>query len=111
MRLKNSTFDFLKWFCLAFIPSLEVLILSVGKIWGCRGGGASLPSSVTASYHIFRKKSVETQDVGRQNVEKLQYLVFEGICCGKLLFTAPQAQTFSRGEGAERSEAEEELGR
>ena len=34
MRLKNSTFDFLKWFCLAFIPSLEVLILTVGKIWG-----------------------------------------------------------------------------
>ena len=29
----------------------------------------------------------------------------------KLLFEAPKAQTFSRGEGAEQREAEEEFGR
>ena len=34
MKLKNSHYDFIKWFALAFIPAFEVLILTVGKIWG-----------------------------------------------------------------------------
>lgn len=34
MRLKNGTYDKIKWTALAFIPALEVLILTVGKIWG-----------------------------------------------------------------------------
>lgn len=34
MRLPNGTYDKLKWTALAFIPALEVLILTVGKIWG-----------------------------------------------------------------------------
>ena len=34
MRLSNGTYDKLKWIALAFIPALEVLILTVGKIWG-----------------------------------------------------------------------------
>lgn len=34
MRLKDGTYDKLKWIALAFIPALEVLILTVGKIWG-----------------------------------------------------------------------------
>lgn len=34
MRLKNGTYDKIKWVALAFIPALEVLILTVGKIWG-----------------------------------------------------------------------------
>ena len=34
MRLPNGTYDKIKWTALAFIPALEVLILTVGKIWG-----------------------------------------------------------------------------
>ena len=34
MRLSDGTYDKLKWIALAFIPALEVLILTVGKIWG-----------------------------------------------------------------------------
>lgn len=34
MRLPNGAYDKIKWFALAFIPALEVLILTVGKIWG-----------------------------------------------------------------------------
>ena len=34
MRLKDGTYDRIKWIALAFIPALEVLILTVGKIWG-----------------------------------------------------------------------------
>lgn len=34
MRLKDGTYDKIKWIALAFIPALEVLILTVGKIWG-----------------------------------------------------------------------------
>ena len=34
MKLNNKTYDFIKWFALAFIPAFEVLILTVGKIWG-----------------------------------------------------------------------------
>ena len=31
--MSNKTFDYLKWFALVFVPALEVLILTVGKIW------------------------------------------------------------------------------
>lgn len=34
MRLSNTTYDRLKWFALVFIPALDVLILTLGKIWG-----------------------------------------------------------------------------
>ena len=34
MNISNKTYDFLKWFALAFLPALEGLILTVGKIWG-----------------------------------------------------------------------------
>ena len=34
MKLKNNTYDTLKWIALNLIPALEVLILTVGKIWG-----------------------------------------------------------------------------
>lgn len=33
MRISNKAFDIIKWFSLAFIPSFEVLILTIGKIW------------------------------------------------------------------------------
>ena len=31
--MSNKAFDYLKWFALVFVPALEVLILTVGKIW------------------------------------------------------------------------------
>ena len=34
MKLSNITYDRLKWFALIFIPAFEVLILTLGKIWG-----------------------------------------------------------------------------
>ena len=34
MKLKDTTYDFLKWFALVALPATNVLILTVGKIWG-----------------------------------------------------------------------------
>lgn len=34
MRISNSLFDTLKWIALNFVPALEVLVLTLGKIWG-----------------------------------------------------------------------------
>ena len=34
MKLSNITYDRIKWFALVFIPAFEVLILTLGKIWG-----------------------------------------------------------------------------
>lgn len=34
MKLSNTTYDRLKWFALVFVPAFEVLILTLGKIWG-----------------------------------------------------------------------------
>ena len=34
MKLSNISYDRLKWFALVFIPAFEVLILTIGKIWG-----------------------------------------------------------------------------
>ena len=34
MKMKNITYDRFKWFALVFIPAFEVLILTLGKIWG-----------------------------------------------------------------------------
>ena len=34
MKLCNTTYDRLKWFALVFVPAFEVLILTLGKIWG-----------------------------------------------------------------------------
>lgn len=34
MNLNNTTYDRIKWIALNLIPALEVLILTVGKIWG-----------------------------------------------------------------------------
>ena len=34
MRLSDGMYDKLKWFALAFIPAFEVLVLTIGKIWG-----------------------------------------------------------------------------
>ena len=34
MRISDTTYNRIKWFALAFIPAFEVLILTVGKIWG-----------------------------------------------------------------------------
>lgn len=31
--MSNKAFDYLKWFALVFVPALEILILTVGKIW------------------------------------------------------------------------------
>lgn len=31
--MSNKMFDYIKWFALVFVPALEVLILTVGKIW------------------------------------------------------------------------------
>ena len=33
MILSDGLYNKLKWFSLAFIPSFEVLILTIGKIW------------------------------------------------------------------------------
>ena len=34
MKLSNISYDRIKWFALVFIPAFEVLILTLGKIWG-----------------------------------------------------------------------------
>ena len=34
MRIQNITYDRIKWFALVFVPAFEVLILTLGKIWG-----------------------------------------------------------------------------
>ena len=34
MHLQDKTYDLIKWIALNLIPALEVLILTVGKIWG-----------------------------------------------------------------------------
>lgn len=34
MKLSNISYDRMKWFALVFIPAFEVLILTLGKIWG-----------------------------------------------------------------------------
>lgn len=34
MKLKNSTYDFLKWFALVAIPAIEAFWLTIGKVWG-----------------------------------------------------------------------------
>ena len=34
MKLKNETYDFLKWFALIAIPAIECFWLTVGKVWG-----------------------------------------------------------------------------
>lgn len=34
MKLSNNKYDLIKWFALVFIPAFEVLILTLGKIWG-----------------------------------------------------------------------------
>lgn len=33
MKLSNKTYDFLKWFALAFIPAFVTLVLTLGDIW------------------------------------------------------------------------------
>ena len=33
MKLQNKTYDFLKWFALAFIPAFVTLVLTLGDIW------------------------------------------------------------------------------
>ena len=34
MKMSNNTYDRIKWFALVFVPAFEVLILTLGKIWG-----------------------------------------------------------------------------
>lgn len=34
MKLSNVNYDRLKWLALVFVPAFEVLILTLGKIWG-----------------------------------------------------------------------------
>lgn len=34
MRLSNETYDKLKWVALVLLPAVEVLWLTLGKIWG-----------------------------------------------------------------------------
>ena len=34
MKLSNINYDRMKWFALVFVPAFEVLILTLGKIWG-----------------------------------------------------------------------------
>ena len=34
MKLTNKQYDFLKWFALVFTHAAEVLILTLGIIWG-----------------------------------------------------------------------------
>ena len=34
MKLSNISYDRMKWFALVFVPAFEVLILTLGKIWG-----------------------------------------------------------------------------
>ena len=34
MKMSNISYDRIKWFALVFIPAFEVLILTLGKIWG-----------------------------------------------------------------------------
>lgn len=33
-KMTNETYDRIKWFALVFIPAFELLILTIGKIWG-----------------------------------------------------------------------------
>ena len=33
MKLSNQTYDIIKWIAVNLIPALEVLILTIGKIW------------------------------------------------------------------------------
>ena len=34
MKLSNISYDRMKWLALVFVPAFEVLILTLGKIWG-----------------------------------------------------------------------------
>ena len=34
MKLSNENYDRIKWIALVFLPALELLVLTVGKIWG-----------------------------------------------------------------------------
>ena len=34
MNMSNKTYDAIKWIALVLIPAMEVLILTIGKIWG-----------------------------------------------------------------------------
>lgn len=34
MKLSNISYDRMKWFALVFVPAFEVLLLTIGKIWG-----------------------------------------------------------------------------
>lgn len=33
MKLKDTTYDFLKWFALVALPAFQVFWLTVGKVW------------------------------------------------------------------------------
>lgn len=34
MRMKNETFDILKWVCMLLLPAITGLITALGNIWG-----------------------------------------------------------------------------
>lgn len=48
MKLSNINYNVLKWFALVVIPAFEVLLLTVGKIWGI-----SYYSEIGASVSAF----------------------------------------------------------
>ena len=32
-KMKNTTYDFLKWCCMFFLPALAIFVQAVGSIW------------------------------------------------------------------------------
>ena len=34
MKMKNETFDILKWVCMLLLPALATLVSALGNIWG-----------------------------------------------------------------------------
>lgn len=79
MKLSNDTYDMLKWIALVFIPALDMLTLTIGKIWGLpyytevaatiAAIGVFLGALLGVSCYEYSKEGRDLNDTGEDGEE------------------------------------------
>ena len=86
MKIKDSTYDFLKWFALVAIPGFEAFWLTVGKVWNfpylteigttIAAVGLLIAALIGASSQTYNK---EQRIIAKEDTKENQLLMMENV--------------------------------
>lgn len=70
MKFQNSTYDWMKWLVMLFLPALASLITAVGAIWGIPSAGQIADTIVAINAALAAMLGISTINYQREKDTK-----------------------------------------